>query len=140
MKRSIGAALVVTALVFTGPFAIGPAAAASPDMKSQSAATSEATDISARRYHRRYDRNYGYRPYYRPAYRPYYYARPNYYRPYPYYAPAPFPLGFGFGSFWWYGQPPLSSRLLEQLCTKAGTTADTVPRIHGAFTWRSLTS
>ena len=97
MTRLIGAALAVTALVFAGPLAISPAAAASPHIKSQSAATSEATDISARRYYR----NYGYRPYYRPAYRPYYYARPTYYRPYPYYAPAPFPLGFGFGPFWW---------------------------------------
>ena len=101
MKRFIGATLVATALVFAGPFAISPAAAASPHMNSQSAGTSEATDVSARRYHRRYYRNYGYRPYDRPAYRPYYYARPNYYRPYPYYAPAPFPLGFGFGPLWW---------------------------------------
>ena len=101
MTRWIGAALFATTLVFAGSFAINLAAAASPHMKSQSAVTSEATDISARRYHRRYDRSYGYRPYYRPAYRPYYYARPNYYRPYPYYAPAPFPLGFGFGPLWW---------------------------------------
>jgi len=96
MKCLIGAAFVAGALVFTGAAAIDPAAAA-PQAKAQIAGTSDATDFSAHRYyHRRY-----YRPYDRPYYRPYYYARPYYYRPYPYYAPAPFPLGFGFGPFWW---------------------------------------
>jgi poly(3-hydroxybutyrate) depolymerase len=89
MKRLIGAAVVAGALAWAGPASITPAAA-SPQMKA--AGTSDTTDLSARRYYRRY---------YRPYYRPYYYARPYYYRPYPYVLPAPFPLGLGFGPFWW---------------------------------------
>jgi len=101
MKTVIGAAFVAGALVFAGPAAINSAAAA-PQMKAQTAGSSNATDISARRYHRRYHR-YGYYPYSYDRYRSYpsYYARPHYYRPYPYYAPAPFPFGLGFGPFWW---------------------------------------
>jgi len=94
MKRMIGAAVVAGALALAGPAAVNRAAAA-PQMKTQAARASDATDFSARRYYRRYYR-YGYRPYYRP----YYYARPDYYRPYPYYSPAPFVFGFGFGPFW----------------------------------------
>lgn len=94
MKILIGAAAVAAILALGGPVAV--AATATPQAKVQAAATSDATDFSARRYHRRH---YGYRPYYRPY--PYYYARPYYYRPYPYYAPAPFAFGFGFGPFWW---------------------------------------
>jgi len=101
MKSLIGAAAVAGALVLSCPAAINSAAAATPQMKVTTAGTSDATDISARRYHRRYHHYYAYRPYYRPYYgpyyRPYYYARPYYYRPYRYYAPAPFPFGFGFG-------------------------------------------
>ncbi|MBR1141846.1 hypothetical protein [Bradyrhizobium sp. AUGA SZCCT0431] len=104
MKTLIGAAAVAGALVFAGPAAVNSAAAASPQMKQQTAGTSGATDFSAQRY---YGRHYGYgyyRPYYRSYYRPYYgpryYARPSYYRPYPYYAPAPFTFGFGFGPYW----------------------------------------
>jgi hypothetical protein len=100
MKTAIGAALVAGALVFAGPATINSAAAASPQVKSQTAGTSGATDFSAQRHYRRGYYGYGYRPYSRPYYRPYYYARPSYYRPYPYYAPAPFPLGFGFGPYW----------------------------------------
>jgi hypothetical protein len=92
MKRLIGAAVVAGALAWAGLASISPAAAAAPQMKAQASGTSETTDLGARRYHRRY---------YRPYYRPYYYARPYYYRPYPYYTPAPFPLGLGFGPFWW---------------------------------------
>jgi hypothetical protein len=101
MRILIGAAVVAGVLAFAGPAAINSAAAAAPQMKAQTAGSSDATDISARRYHRRYHRySYSY-PYDR--YRPYpsYYARPHYYRPYPYYAPAPFPFGLGFGPFWW---------------------------------------
>jgi hypothetical protein len=96
MKTLVGAAVVASALVFAGPAAINSAAAASPQVKRQTAGTSDATDISAQRYYRRYYGGYGYRPYYRP----YYYARPRYYRPYPYYRPAPFAFGFGFGPYW----------------------------------------
>jgi hypothetical protein len=101
MKTLIGAAVVAGVLVFAGPAAIHSAAAAAPQVETQTAGTSDATDFSARRYYRRHYR-YGYRPYYRPYSRPYYYGRPYYYRPYPYYAPAPFPFGFGFGfgPFW----------------------------------------
>jgi hypothetical protein len=91
MKRLIGAAVVAGALALDAPAALSPAAAASLQIKGQTAGTSDAADFSARRYYRRY---------YRPYYRPYYYARPYYYRPYPYYAPAPFPFGLGFGPFW----------------------------------------
>jgi len=90
MKTLTGAAVIAALLAFGGPAAVA-ASAATPQAKLQMAATSGATDFSARRRH--------YRPYYRPA--PYYYARPYYYRPYPYYAPAPFPFGFGFGPLWW---------------------------------------
>lgn len=100
MKTLIGAALVAGAFALAGPAAINPAAAGS-HVNVQSSASSGATDFSARRHYRRHYYRYGYPPYYRPYYRPYYYARPTYYRPYPYYAPAPFPLGFGFGPFWW---------------------------------------
>ncbi len=96
MKTWIGAAIVTAALAVGGPVATASAAAAPSKMTAQTADSQKATDFSARRYYRRYYR-YGYRPYYRP----YYYARPYYYRPYPYYAPAPFPLGFGFGPWWW---------------------------------------
>jgi hypothetical protein len=100
MRTLIGAAVVAGVLAFAGPAAINSAAAA-PQTKAQTAGSSDATDLSARRYHRRYHR-YGY-PYSYDGYRPYpsYYARPHYYRPYPYYAPAPFPFGLGFGPFWW---------------------------------------
>jgi hypothetical protein len=101
MKTVIGAAFVAGALVFAGPAAINPAAAASPQVNKQTAGTSGATDFSAQRYYRRhYGYGHGYRPYVRPSYRPYYYARPSYYRPYPYSVPAPFPFGFGFGPYW----------------------------------------
>jgi hypothetical protein len=100
MRSLIGAAVVAGALAFAGPAAINSAAAATPQMKAQTAGVSGATDISARRYHHRRYYRYGYRPYYRQYHRPYYYARPHYYRPYPYYAPAPFVFGFGFGPFW----------------------------------------
>ena len=97
MRSLIGAALVASALAVAGPGAIDSAAAA-PQMKAQSAGTSDATDFSAHRYGRRYYRHSGY---YRPYHRPYYYDRPVYYRPYPYYAPAPFTFGIGFGPAWW---------------------------------------
>jgi hypothetical protein len=87
MKTLMGAAVTAAVLAFGGPTAV----AATPQAKLQMAATSDATDFSARRSY--------YRPSYRPS--PYYYARPYYYRPYPYYALAPFPFGFGFGPFWW---------------------------------------
>jgi hypothetical protein len=93
MKSLIGAAFVASALVVAVPAAIGPVAAA-PQVKAQSAGTSDATDFSARRYVRRYYRHYGYS-------RPYYYNRPVYYRPYPYDAPAPFIFGIGFGPVGW---------------------------------------
>jgi len=92
MKRLIGAAIVASMLALGGAAAINPAAAASPQIETQTAGAPATTDFSARRYYRRY---------YRPYYRPYYYARPYYYRPYPYVLPAPFPLGLGFGPFWW---------------------------------------
>ena len=95
MKTLMGAAVIAAMVAFGGPAAVA-ATATTPQAKLQTAATSDATDFSARRYDRRYS---GYRPYYQPY--PYYYARPYYYRPYPYYAPAPFPFGFGFGPFWW---------------------------------------
>ena len=98
MKISIGAVILAAALAFGGPAAT--ASAVAPSKAGVHAvgppAPQKATDFSARRHYRRYDR-YGYRPYYRPNY----YARPYYYRPYPYDAPAPFPLGFGFGPWWW---------------------------------------
>ena len=101
MKTVIGAAFVAGALVFASPATINSAAAASLQVKSQTAGTSGATDFSAQRYYRRhYGYGHGYRPYVRPYYRPYYYARPSYYRPYPYSVPAPFPFGFGFGPYW----------------------------------------
>ena len=96
MKSLIGAALVAGALVFAGPAAISPVAAAR-QAKVQSAGTSDATDFSAHRHVRRYHRHHGY---YRPYDRPYYYGRPVYYRPYPYDAPAPFTFGIGFGPLW----------------------------------------
>ena len=99
MKSVIGAAFVAGALVFAGPAAIDPAAAASSPSKGQTAGPSGATDFSAQRYYRRYH-GYGYRPHVRPYAQPYYYARPRYYRPYPYYSPAPFTFGFGFGPYW----------------------------------------
>ena len=99
MKTLIGAACIAGALVFAGPAAIDSAAAASPQVKAQTAGASGATDFSAQRQYRR-QYGYGYRPYVRPYHRPQYYARPYYYRPYPYYAPAPFPFGFGFGPYW----------------------------------------
>jgi len=99
MTRVLGLATIGAMLALAVPATIDPAAAASPQTRAQTAGVSDATDLSARRYHRRYYR-YGYRPYYRPYYRPHYYARPYYYRPYPYYAPAPFPFGLGFGPFW----------------------------------------
>jgi hypothetical protein len=92
MKRLIGAAVVAAVLALAAPAALNPAAAASPLVTTQTAGTSDSTDFSARRHYRRY---------YRPYYQPYYYARPTYYRPYPYLLPAPFPLGIGFGPFWW---------------------------------------
>ncbi len=100
MRTLIGAAVVAGVLAFAGPAAIN-SAAASPQMKAQTAGPSAATDISARRHYRHYQHDGYYRLYDR--YRPYpsYYARPHYYRPYPYYAPAPFIFGFGFGPFWW---------------------------------------
>jgi len=94
MRSLIGAAVVAGVLAFAGPAAINPAAAA-PQMKAQTAGSSAATDISARRHYPRYERYGYYRPY------PSYYARPHYYRPYPYYAPAPFVFGFGFWPYWW---------------------------------------
>jgi hypothetical protein len=101
MKGMIGAAFVAGALVVAGPTVINPAAAA-PQVKTQNAGTSDATDFTAHRYHRRYHRHDDhYRPYHRPYYRPYYYERPAYYRPYPYHAPAPFTFGIGFGPSWW---------------------------------------
>jgi hypothetical protein len=78
MKRLIGAAIVASMLALGGAAAINPAAAASPQIKTQTAGAPATTDFSARRYYRRY-----------------------YYRPYPYVLPAPFPLGLGFGPFWW---------------------------------------
>jgi len=93
MKTLMGAAVIAAMVAFGGPAAVA-ATPATPQAKLQTAATSDATDFSARRYYRRHD---GYRPYYQP----YYYARPYYYRPYPYSAPAPFLFGFGFGPFWW---------------------------------------
>jgi hypothetical protein len=100
MRTLIGAAVVAGVLAFAGPAAINTAAAA-PQTKAQTAGSSAATDIGARRYHRRYQRYGYYRSYDR--YRPYpsYYARPHYYRPYPYDAPAPFVFGFGFGPYGW---------------------------------------
>jgi len=105
---SIGRAGAVATVVAVALTAVEPSMAFAGSATSgkgvtASAGTSDATDISARRYHRRYSR-YGYYPRYdryRPFIRPYYYARPSYYRPYPYYAPAPFPFGFGFGPDWW---------------------------------------
>lgn len=96
MKMWLKAAIVAAAVtVIAGPGApVATASAASmrPTAVAQTAELPRATDFSARRYYRHYH-HYGYRPYY--------YARPYYYRPYPYYAPAPFPLGFGFGPWWW---------------------------------------
>jgi hypothetical protein len=65
MKRLIGAAIVASMLALGGAAAINPAAAASPQIKTQTAGAPATTDFSARRYYRRY---------YRPYYRPYYYA------------------------------------------------------------------
>jgi hypothetical protein len=100
MKTVIGAAFVAGALVFVGPAAIDPAAAASPQMNGQAARSSGATDFSAQRYRRTFGYGYGHRPVYRQPYQPTYYARPTYYRPYPYAVPAPFVFGFGFGPYW----------------------------------------
>ena len=91
MKVLIGAAVIAGGLVFAGAEAVSPAAASAPQIKPRATGVSDMTDFSARRYHRRAYRN---------GYRPYYYARPQYYRPYPYYAPAPFAFGFGFGPYW----------------------------------------
>ncbi len=90
MKRWIGAAAFAAVLVSAVPATTNPAAATSLRAGVNNADASDATDLSARRRHYRHHT-------YRPYYRPYYYARPDYYRPYPYYAPAPFPFGFGFG-------------------------------------------
>jgi hypothetical protein len=102
MSNLIGAAVVAGVLALAGPATVNPAAAS--QMKAQAAASSTATDISARRHYRHHYHNgySGYYPLY-DRYRPYpsYYARPQYYRPYPYYAPAPFVFGFGFGPLWW---------------------------------------
>lgn len=84
--QAVGAALVATAIMSSTPAAI---AGTSATPQAKAAATSGATEVSARRVHRRYVA----RPYY-PA--PVYYARPYYYRPYPYAVPAPFFLGFGY--------------------------------------------
>jgi hypothetical protein len=93
MTKWIGAAILALTLMLGGSAAIHPAAAAPLPAAVQKPGSLQATDLSARR-HRHY--RHGYRPYSRP----YYYARPDYYRPYPYDAPAPFPFGFGFGPWW----------------------------------------
>ena len=85
MKIWIGVALVAATQAIGAPAAI--AAASGPEAKAK-IATSNTTDLGARRVYRRH-------PAY-PAYVPTYYARPYYYRPYPYSVPAPFFLGFGY--------------------------------------------
>jgi hypothetical protein len=86
MKIWIGVALVAAAQVFNAPAAI---AATSRDAEAKAkVATSNTTDLGARRVYRRYPAD--------PAYVPTYYARPYYYRPYPYSVPVPFFLGFGY--------------------------------------------
>ena len=87
MTRSIGAAIVVAALI-SGATAIHPAAAA-PLQKPE---ISKATDLSARR-HTRHPARYAERT----DDRFYYYDRPTTYRPYPYLSPVPFFLEFGLG-------------------------------------------
>jgi hypothetical protein len=87
MKAWIGVALVASALAFSGPVAV---AETSTTPRAKPAATSDATDLRARRIFRD-----------RPAYAGYpnsptYFARPYYYRPYPYGVPAPFFLGFAY--------------------------------------------
>ena len=84
MNIWIGVALVAAAQTFSAPAAV---AATSGEAKAK-VATSNTTDLGARRVYRRY-------PAY-PAYVPTYYARPYYYRPYPYGVPVPFFLGFGY--------------------------------------------
>jgi hypothetical protein len=92
MTKWIGAAILALTLMLGGATAIHLAAAAPLPAAVQKPQPLQATELSARRCYR----HYGYRPHPRP----YYYARPDYYRPYPYYAPAPFPFGFGFGPWW----------------------------------------
>jgi hypothetical protein len=94
MTKWIGAAILALTLMLGGSTAINPAAAAPLPAAAQKPQPLQPTDLSTRRRYR-HDR-YGHRPYSRP----YYYARPDYYRPYPYDAPAPFPCGFGFGPWW----------------------------------------
>ena len=87
MNISMGVALLASALAFSGPAA---AAGTSTTPRAKAAATSDATDLRARRIFRD-----------RPAYAGYpntptYFARPYYYRPYPYGVPVPFFLGFAY--------------------------------------------
>jgi hypothetical protein len=90
MKAWVGLAVLTAALVFATPAAIARTRAA-PQAKP--VATSDATDLSARRVYRRYRAYPSYARY--PSY-PAYYARPYNYRPYPYTVPVPFFLGFGY--------------------------------------------
>ena len=87
MNIWMGAALVASALAFSGQVAVARTSA-TPRVKA--AATSGATDLRARHIFRD-----------RPAYAGYpnsptYFARPYYYRPYPYGVPVPFFLGFAY--------------------------------------------
>jgi hypothetical protein len=86
MKIWIGVALVAAAQAFSAPAAVAATSGAA-EAKAK-VATSNTTDVSARRIHRRHPAS--------PAYVPTYYARPYYYRPYPYDVPVPFFLGFGY--------------------------------------------
>jgi hypothetical protein len=92
MTRWIGATIVASVLAFAVPASAKDAAGVFVRPPAQNPSTVTSTDVSAQRNHRRYHRHYGYRPYY--------YARPDYYRPYSYSSPAPFTFGFGFGPWW----------------------------------------
>jgi hypothetical protein len=92
MMRWTGAAILAAALMYGGPIAIDPAAAAPLQVAVQKPEIPKTTDVSARRRIRHPARYAG-----RTDDRFYYYDRPTTYRPYPYVAPVPFFLGFGFG-------------------------------------------
>jgi hypothetical protein len=93
MKPWIGAATLLAVLAGATAISPGPAAAADPTVRTESAGITD--PASRRRAHRA--QRYGYHPSYRATYSglPRYLGRPIYY------APATFPLGFDFGFGWW---------------------------------------
>ena len=94
----------LVAAVFVVGLALGMSRAQATPRPTLNGLAGQASPVEKAHYYGYRNYGYGYYPrynYWRPYYRPYYYARPTYYRPYPYLLPAPFPLGIGFGPFWW---------------------------------------